>query len=57
MCSLTGQPKDTGEVWGQWGLDRIYKRSTHGLVTPLRVRFTVGYANPGQSLVYYLCIC
>ena len=51
MCSLTGQPKDTGEVWGQWGLDRIHKRSTH------EYRFTVGYANPGQSLVYYLCIC
>ena len=37
---------------GTMGLDRIYYRSTHGLVTLLRVWFIVGYANPGQSLVY-----
>ena len=58
MCSLTGQPEDTGEVWwGQWGLDLIHYGSTYGLVTLLRVWFIVGYVNPGQSLGYYLYIC
>ena len=41
MCPLTGQHKDTGELWGQWCLDRIYYCSTYGLVTLVRVQFII----------------